>query len=132
MLDLTSVSLNFGALILTTQPAAGSDSTDGMIAIQPALRNISRESDMSTTSASLNSTGNMSREVGGWIDDSDASDPFPTSPLNRLKGLSHSKGSVVPRAAADAAPGTHQIQWDRRVADTSIKRTPIVDWLILN
>jgi hypothetical protein len=135
-LDLQSVVLNNGALILTVQPEAGVDSTDGMIAIQPPLRSSSAESVMKFTPDNSSSPDSAGHESGigweeGWRDDVESSDSSTALLHRRRKGASHSSGAVLARSSVEVR-GPNRIQWEEKPQDKSIRRTAIRDWIILN
>jgi hypothetical protein len=136
-LDLQSVILNGGALILTAQPIAGADSTDGLIAIQPPLRSSNAEDMMSFNPGEPGSTGTRGHQDGigweeSWRDDADSIDSPGAFGYRRRKGASLPKGSAAPRMVATEIRPQSQIQWEEKTLDKSIRKTAIRDWIILN
>jgi hypothetical protein len=136
-LDLQSVILNNGALILTAQPVAGVDPTDGMIAIHPPLRSSSIESVMNFNPGEPSPIGIGGHQNGigweeGWRDDSESIDSSTASGQRKRKGSNPPRGSAASRLAASEGRSQNRIQWEEKPLDKSIKRTAIRDWIVLN
>ena len=136
-LDLQSVVINGGALILTTQPVVGMDSTDGLIAIAPALKSSSAASVMSFNPGESGSTGARGHQDGigweeSWRDDAESIDSTSVFGYRRRKGASPPKGLAAPRLVATDIRPRNQIQWEEKTLDKSIRRTAVKDWIILN
>jgi hypothetical protein len=136
-LDLQSVVLNEGALILTAQTVVGMDPTDGMIAIHPPLRNSSLESVMSFNPDESAPTGTRGHQDGigwdeGWRDDADSMDSTTPFGQRKCKGSNPARGLIAPRLVATEVRSSDRIQWEEKPLDKSIKRSAIKDWLILN